>query len=189
MSARSICPACIEQLKPLDPLHRCVHCFVELEQSNMLCQRCAIGPLLSAKRASLFEQTMQASKLVSILQHEQNPYLLDFTASLFILQWDALKWPLPDRIVILPTKTNEAWLETLLESLSKMCGALVCKALRLEWVAPFEWRCTSGVSNDLQNQVVLLLTKEASLQALREAVSALAQSLPKQVLIHSVFDS
>lgn len=184
-SKESVCPSCRDLLTLIDPQTRCRHCFDALENRGGLCRKCAHSPLLSAPHAYLFEPTHVASQLKSNLTKGSTHRLL--IASLLVMQHHNLKWPLPDRIAMIPNAKKHKAMQEISEEFARMLGLSFSDEFRLYWSAPFTWSIQRKKDDLLENQTVILLDFDSPATALRQALSELWPAFPKKIYILSVF--
>jgi len=88
-----LCKNCLDYLFLLEPNNRCPSCFQQLENSSHRCYRrysCIKGV------AFCFEDSLA---LRSLFNSAQKPHPL---SSFFLLQWQQLRWPMPDYILATP---------------------------------------------------------------------------------------
>jgi len=91
------CTACLEQLIPIDPEGRCRICFAE----DNPCQRCMTRTVVIKRQAAACSDFGSARTLAAYLE-KGNTQFLSAAASLMLLQFSHLEWPLPDLIIPLP---------------------------------------------------------------------------------------
>lgn len=182
-----LCSDCQEWLSPPDPAHRCKHCFREMECNASLCRQCVEMPKLRAPRAFLFDRSPVASAWKTLLLQEGDGALAELVASLLVLQWSKLGWPLPDRIVPVPACGKTGQLRSIAESAAAMMGQTLSREFSLRWVAPFEWRLERVKDDLLEEQSLLLIDFEGESKWLSEALSELWPAYPKEVYILSLF--
>ena len=161
---RLLCPSCWELCSPLDPVHRCRHCFQEIEE-DALCQRCRCEPRLSFPSAFVFESTTSAFCVCR--EAKEAPEAL---AAFLFVQWERLQWPVPDAVIPLPGASRLA------ASFSSWLGSSYASVL--SYGGGF-WECASDRLEE--DKILLLLGERASWETLREAAAALGETFPKKV--------
>lgn len=151
-----LCSNCADDLQPIDPEHRCVYCFDELEESRKVCEQCRTQSSLFHRKASVFEYEGVAASLVRKFKYGGAPYLSKGIGSFMLAQWDRLEWPLPDIITYVPLSMlrfmergyNQS--ELLAQELGKMLHRPVMSTLK---------RRSGGFS---QAQLPLAMRKQSS---------------------------
>lgn len=182
-----LCFDCQEWLAPPDPSTRCRHCFAEMESSSRLCRQCAKSPILQAPSAVLFEQSPVASAWRALLLQEGEGELARIAASLLVLQWGRLEWPLPDRIALIPAKGKTRMLQAIAEEAAAMVEKPLIREFGLEWVSAFEWRLKRKCEDLLEEESLLLIDFDSGTERLATALSELWPAYPKEVHILSLF--
>lgn len=182
-----LCSDCQEWLAPPDPAVRCGHCFVEMGSSAPLCQQCVKSPALQAPRANLFDPSPVASAWKSLLLQEEDSEFARIAASLLILQWGRLNWPLPDRIAIVPAKGKTRQLRSIAGIAAALLDRSLSSEFGLEWIGFFEWRIKRVKDDLLEGKSLLLIDFEGESQWLSQALSELWPAYPKEVYIISLF--
>lgn len=182
-----LCTDCQEWLAPPDPSIRCKHCFAEMESAAPLCNQCVRSPLLGAPRAVLFDPSPVAGAWKSLLLQEDDGAFAEIAASLLVLQWGRLGWPIPDRIAIVPAKGKTRSLRFIGESAAAMLGKHLSSEFGLRWVGLLEWRIRRVKDDLLENESLLLIDFDGSRQTLAQALSTLWPAYPKEVRILSLF--
>jgi competence protein ComFC len=91
------CTVCLEQLAPIDQEGRCRICFAEEDP----CQRCITRTVVIKRQAAACSNFGSARTLAAYLE-KGNAEFLPAAASLMLLQFFHLQWPLPDLIIPLP---------------------------------------------------------------------------------------
>ena len=91
------CTVCLEQMAPIDPEGRCRICFAEEHP----CQRCMARTVAIKRQAAACSYFGSARTLAAYLK-KGNTQFLSAAASLMLLQFSHLEWPLPDLIVPIP---------------------------------------------------------------------------------------
>jgi hypothetical protein len=179
-----LCDHCQELLALPDVIARCQHCFAWLDAPTRLCRQCVQSPLISAPRACLFEPVHAAQRLRIELARDSDHSLQKMVASLLVLLWGRLDWPLPDRIMPL---TRGRAMREIAEEFACMMHRPLSWEFRYEWIAPFQWRPRRHREGMLHEQTVLLLDPESALGDLRIAVRELKMAFVEKVYILSVF--
>lgn len=98
------CDECSFFFEPLDVMNRCPWCFSESERKRP-CKLCKEGKRWHFKMASTIEALGPCLTLIHNIQ--KRPYLAKTAASLMMLQFSELNWPLPDCIMIFPEKLKD----------------------------------------------------------------------------------
>ncbi len=93
-----LCATCLELLISLTNEGRCLTCFAELEGR---CERCRKRSVVIRRQAAVCQSIGPAQTLISRLEKGELG-LVQHIASLMLLQWTTLGWPVPDFIVPLP---------------------------------------------------------------------------------------
>lgn len=186
-SRRLLCTECFDLLALRDVSSRCRHCFAALESPSKLCKQCAHSPLLSSESAYLFESSQMARWLQSILTREEEEPLRRAVASLLVVLWSRLNWPLPDRVVFVRTMQHTNALQDIGEELARMLDRPLIDEFSLRWISPFEWRLQRIREDLLENQTILLLDLASSRKYLRNALNELWPAFPGKIYILSVF--
>jgi len=102
-AAPVLCHSCASELKLLDPIEHCQKCFnFNLEANHPICHECLQRPSLFNKVGAAFNYEGPAAELVKQLKYYNQSYLAQGMAAFLVLQFDLLKWPLPDLIVPVP---------------------------------------------------------------------------------------
>ncbi|MBS0656316.1 MAG: ComF family protein [Verrucomicrobia bacterium] len=96
---RLLCPACFELLELLEPEGRCPYCFAE---SDAVCATCQQKRPSADFVAACFEYTGPAKTLIKEFKYQDSPGLATSLGSFLVLQFLALKWPLPDVVTFVP---------------------------------------------------------------------------------------
>ena len=186
-SRQLLCSECFDLLVLTDISSRCRHCFAALESPSGLCRQCARAPILSSPRAYLFEPSQMAKRLQSILVREEEDPLRCATASLLVVLWSRLNWPLPDRIIPVRTMQDNRALLDIGRELAHMLDRPLMDEFSLRWVSPFQWRVQRNSEDLLENQSILLLDLSSSSDNLRDALNELWPAFPGKIYILSVF--
>lgn len=94
------CSFCLEQLTLIDPQERCPTCFAEKAPLKK-CARCCSRHRVIKHQAASLPFFGPASTLSACLKkgHEEK---ISAAASLLMLQWSELRWPLHDAVTSLP---------------------------------------------------------------------------------------
>lgn len=125
--------------------------------------------------------------LQSILTREEEEPLRRAVASLLVVLWSRLNWPLPDRIVFVRTMQHTHALQDIGEELARMLDRPLIDEFSLRWTSPFEWRLQRSREDLLENQTILLLDLASSRKYLRNALNELWPAFPGKIYILSVF--
>lgn len=164
-STKVLCQDCWFLCSLPDPIFRCRHCFVELENDDFLCSSCKKDKLLPIPRAFVFDPESPA-KFLGTEDHEA-------LASFAFLQWIQLEWDLPDAIIPMSDSSEIAL------AFAKIIDRPFIKALtslhtykneRLE-----------------EDQILLLFDVSSEMDALQKSARALAESFPKSIYLLSLF--
>jgi len=121
------------------------------------------------------------------LNHDET--LQETIASLLIIQWSRLNWPLPDRIAPIWPASQRGALRNIAEEFARRLDRKIVDEYRLGWTAPFRWKLKRRQEDLLENQNVLLIDLSSSADWMRDAVNELWLAFPKQIHILSVFES
>jgi predicted amidophosphoribosyltransferase len=182
-----LCSECFDLLALTDIDSRCRHCFAPLESPSGLCRQCARSPRLSAPRAYLFEPSAPARRLQSIMTRDEEEPLRRAVASLLIVLWSRLNWPLFDRICLVRPMRHRRALQDIGEELSRMLDRPLTDEFSRSWVSPFTWRLKRRGEDLLENQSILLVDLASSPDDLRQALNELWPALAGKIYILSVF--
>jgi hypothetical protein len=136
-------------------------------------------------RAYLFEPTHAACHLRSILPQEEP--IQRWIASLFIVLWSRLDWPMPDRVAVIPSIDGSSAIAEIGEAFARMIDRLLKDEFRWRWVAPFQWRLERREKDLLENQFILLIDWASSLENLRPALRELWPAFPGKIYILTIF--
>jgi len=166
---RFFCADCWNICALVDPLHRCRHCFQEIEEGT-LCRICQRDPWLPFPFAYVFESSAQAYRLCR--EGKEHP---DAMTAFMVVQWEKLRWPIPDVVVPLPgarcfAKSFSSWLETSYAPVLSRC---------LD-----QWDC--DVEALQEDQTLLLLGEKVSRSMLQGAIEALSEAFPKKIYVLSL---
>jgi len=128
-----------------------------------------------------------AKRLQSILTREEEEPLRRAAASLFVVLWSRLNWPIPDRVIPAWTKRHSGALQDIGEELARLLDRPLIDEFSLSWKSPFEWRPRRIREDLLENQTILLLDFGSSSESLRDFLSELWPAFPRKIYILSVF--
>ncbi|MBM3184430.1 MAG: hypothetical protein FJZ64_03900, partial [Chlamydiae bacterium] len=150
-----LCPACWEMAMPVDPVHRCVHCFKEVEEEG-ICLRC---------KAFVFEWSESGVFLKNEVR--EHPEVI---AAFLLLQWEKLNWKRPDAIAYSKDAKKIAsifgtWLHIPALPLLKKRGGIL--------------RCEPSFVDEDAN--LLLLMKESCEEEEKKTIDALLDAFPKEI--------
>lgn len=99
-SFKTLCQNCFESLQLLSTFRRCRRCFHALDERNHRCQHSALK-----SQATCFEDSPACRALLSSSGSATAPFIL--------MQWNELRWPLPDLIIPTPgdwfSRSNDRW--------------------------------------------------------------------------------
>ena len=95
--AKLFCPTCLSQLVPIEIEGRCPICFGE----DVVCKRCMSRSITVKRHAAALPRFGAPFTLCSYLERG-NTSFLPAAASLMLLQFSHLDWPMPDLITSLP---------------------------------------------------------------------------------------
>ena len=88
MSRSTLCQRCFDELRLVDPTNRCLRCGASLEESHRCHSTSLEGVGVCFDDGPVSRSLLNASA--------------DYIAPFVVLQWDALKWPLPDLVIPTP---------------------------------------------------------------------------------------
>lgn len=108
-------------------------------------------------------------------------------ASLLIILWSRLNWPLPDRLILVPPIQHRNVLQDVGEELARMLERPLMDEFSLRWIQPFQWRLKRRKEDLLENQTILLLDLASSADYLRDALNELWPAFPGKIYILSLF--
>jgi len=91
-----LCSSCLKYLVPIDPQERCPICF----WPN--CSGCEGVKYHFDEVASAFENYGPPLSLLRHVQSHKKSYMARLLASFILVQWEKLRWPIPDYIVPVP---------------------------------------------------------------------------------------
>jgi predicted amidophosphoribosyltransferase len=94
------CPSCLESISLIEPQGRCRTCFAELNQGR--CKRCMKRRVVVQRQIAACEAFGPTNALLQGVLNAKRE-TIPAAASLMAYQWLALKMPLPDVLVPLPT--------------------------------------------------------------------------------------
>ena len=129
-----------------------------------MCKTCIRAPPLSFERATVFEPFDPPAYLA-----RTRPDLL---ASFALSQWVQLCWPMPDAVV--PMRGAEEWGRKFAEMVERP-------------FAPLLKRDGCDIEAIEEDQVLLLLAPQTSLEEVGVAISLLEETLPRKGLLLSLF--
>jgi predicted amidophosphoribosyltransferase len=184
---RILCPICIDQLSLPDIVSRCRHCFAPLDSQVQLCPICVRAPRLSAPSAYLFEQAQVAWRLQSVLAQGNEEALRRTAASLLIVLWHRLNWPMPDRILIVRPPQHRRALMEVAEEFARMMDRPLVDEFCFRWQAPFQWQLERCKDDLLENQTLLLIDWGGPHENLRQALRLLRCAFARSVHVLSIF--
>lgn len=93
------CDECSFFFEPIDVASRCPYCFLESAQ-KVPCRSCRENKRWHFKMAATLET--KAPVMTFIQSVQRMPFLAKLAASLMVVQFNELNWPLPDAIMIFP---------------------------------------------------------------------------------------
>lgn len=106
-----LCSGCASLLQLIDPMERCSTCFNPLTEPNQsICHECLQYRSFYKHMGSVFDYEGPAASLVRRLKYGNQPYLAWGMAAFLVIQFDRLKWPMPDVLVPVPLSFTH-WLE------------------------------------------------------------------------------
>lgn len=94
-----LCKSCFDLLVLIPPQERCPLCFEKIFPKKVRCHRC---PPQVLKCAAVFEHEGPIASLLQQFKLHRRFALANSLAPFLVLQWAALKWPLPDLIIPIP---------------------------------------------------------------------------------------
>ena len=133
---RVLCDACVQQMPLLQKEGRCCFCFDDVETSgHRVCSTCLEYPVAWRAGGACCDYSGPAQTLVKRLKYGGVRYLSSGMSAYLYTQWEALKWPLPDVLVPVPSPWlrrfsrgyNHSFL--LAEGLSRLLQVPVVEAL------------------------------------------------------------
>lgn len=131
-----LCPVCASQLEFIDPEGRCARCFNVRGSLAHGCRPCRSFPSLFLRQASVFDYQGPASSLIKQFKYGNKPYLAKGLAAYLCVQFDALKWPMPDGLIPVPLSFSHRMQRgynqsaLLAEELGRLLGVPVWHALK-----------------------------------------------------------
>jgi predicted amidophosphoribosyltransferase len=184
---RLLCSECFDLLAVNDIASRCRHCFALLETPSGLCRQCAHSPALSFPRAYLIEPSQIGRHFQSVLTREEEAPLRLAAASLLLVLWHRLNWPIPDRIILVRSMQHHRSLQEIGEEFAQLLDRPLSDEFSLRWISPFQWRLKRCNEDLLENQSILLLDFAGSASYLADALNELWPAFPGKIYILSVF--
>lgn len=98
-----LCWECAAQLELIDPAEKCRSCFQEHKpRTSEFCQNCLLHPTLFYQLGAAFDYIGPAATLIKKFKYANQPYLARGLGAFLAMQFDRLKWPLPDAVVPVP---------------------------------------------------------------------------------------
>ena len=142
----------------------------------------------SIPRAYLFGSVGVCQKLRPILLNEEEAALRQYVASLMVILWHRLDWPIPDRIAILPLQKKNRFFQEIGEAFSHMFDRRLSEEFQLKWTRPFEWGIKRKKDDLLENQTILLIDFEFSLNRSRQAKHELGLAMSQSIFLLTVYE-
>lgn len=102
-SGQLFCSGCAKDFELATIEGRCRYCFSEVEGGG-ICRFCLLGKRWHVKMAAAVDYQGATATLVKLLKGGKIPYLAESAAAFMLIQWERLKWPLPDAVVPIPSR-------------------------------------------------------------------------------------
>ena len=192
-----ICKTCFDHIEWIDIKLVCQICGrPKRDRIQLKCKQCQTSPSYLMPFCSCFFPEGPAYSLHEYLRIYESEDIAKIFASLLVLKWKMLMWPLPDVIVPIPNTRLTSI------SLKKQPNYLVAKMLSKLLVRPFKsilttyeqgtnfnFRTRTFCKGNLVDQTVLLITDMVNdNDKMRFARDAICSLFPKTTYILALFD-